>query len=388
MKITRVEPILLSYEYQPQEQWGWSGGEVKVWHTSLVRVWTEEGIYGLGEMGTGHYIPEAAKAICNFLAHTLIGQDPFEINVLFDRMYKLGANWGRRGIAMGVISGIENALWDLKGKALGVPVSTLLGGKFRKSIRAYASGGMEQPNDSLIREVNSYLEAGFTAVKIRGGYNAKRDVEKVKAIRQALGYDFDLAIDCGQGYVPFAWSAKEAIRVVQSLEEYELMFIEEPCRTDELDVYARVRAASGMTPIAGGENGCSIYEYKALIDHGCLDIIQPDVTHAGGLSEVKRAADYAALQGITVAPHVFRSGASFAAHLHLLSAIPNALICEFQQVANPLREELLNQPLKMVNGEILIPEEPGLGIHLTDEIINKYPYKPGTEQRFKVEVSV
>ena len=385
MKITKVEPILLSYEYKPDEQWGWSGGEVKVWHTSLVRVWTDEGMYGLGEMGTGHYIPEAAKAICNFLANTLIGQDPFEINVLFDKMYKLGANWGRRGIAMGVISGIENALWDLKGKALGVPVHSLLGGKFRKSIRAYASGGMEQPNDSLIREVNSYLERGFTAVKIRGGYNAKRDVEKVKALRDALGYDFDLAIDCGQGYVPFAWSAKEAIQVVSALEEYKLMFIEEPCRTDELDVYAAVREASGTTPIAGGENGCSIFEYKQLIDNKCLDIIQPDVTHAGGIGEVKKAAEYAALNGISVAPHVFRSGASFAAHLHLLSAIPNALICEFQQIANPLREELLNQPLKMVNGEIMVPDEPGLGIHLTDDIIEKYPYMPGTEQRFKVE---
>ena len=385
MKITEVRPLLLSYKYKPEEAWGWSGGEVKVWHTSLVRVWTDEGMYGLGEMGTGHYIPEAAKAICNFLANTLIGQDPFEINVLFDKMYKLGANWGRRGIAMGVISGIENALWDLKGKALGVPVHSLLGGKFRKSIRAYASGGMEQPNDSLIREVNSYLERGFTAVKIRGGYNAKRDVEKVKALRDALGYDFDLAIDCGQGYVPFAWSAKEAIQVVSALEEYKLMFIEEPCRTDELDVYAAVREASGTTPIAGGENGCSIFEYKQLIDNRCLDIIQPDVTHAGGIGEVKKAAEYAALNGITVAPHVFRSGASFAAHLHLLSAIPNALICEFQQIANPLREELLNQPLKMVNGEIMVPDEPGLGIHLTDDIIEKYPYMPGTEQRFKVE---
>lgn len=385
MKITKVEPILLSYEYKPNEQWGWSGGEVKVWHTSLVRVWTDEGIYGLGEMGTGHYIPEAAKSICEFLAGTLIGQDPFSINVLFDKMYKLGANWGRRGIAMGVISGIENALWDLKGKALGLPVWSLLGGKFRNSIRTYASGGMEQPIDSLIKEVNSYLERGFTAVKIRGGYNAKRDIEKVKALREALGYDFDLAIDCGQGYVPFAWSAKEAIQVVKGLEEYKLMFIEEPCRTDELSVYSQVKAESGSTPIAGGENGCSIFEYKQLIDNKCVDIIQPDVTHAGGIGEVKKAAEYAALNGITVAPHVFRSGASFAAHLHLLSAIPNALICEFQQVANPLREELLNQPIKMVNGEIVIPDEPGLGIHLTDEIINKYPYKPGTEQRFKVE---
>lgn len=385
MKITDVEPILLSYEYKPDEQWGWSGGEVKVWHTSLVRVWTDEGICGLGEMGTGHYIPEAARSICLFLKNTLVGQDPFEINVLFDKMYKLGANWGRRGIAMGVISGIENALWDLKGKALNLPVHSLLGGKFRKSIRTYASGGMEQPIPSLVKEVEGYLERGFTAVKIRGGYNAEKDVAKVKALRTELGYGFDLAIDCGQGYVPFAWSAKEAIGVVKALEEYNLMFIEEPCRTDELDVYASVKAESGKTPIAGGENGCSIFEYKQLIDKKCLDIIQPDVTHAGGIGEVKKAAEYAALNGITVAPHVFRSGASFAAHLNLLSAIPNALICEFQQVANPLREELLNQPIKMVNGEIVIPDEPGLGIHLTDDIIKKYPYKPGTEQRFKVE---
>ncbi len=385
MKITKVEPILLSYEYKPEEAWGWSGGEVKVWHTSLVRVWADNGEYGLGEMGTGHYIPEAAKAICEFLAKTLIGQDPFEIEVLQSRMYKLGANWGRRGIAMGVISGIENALWDLKGKCLGVPVHSLLGGKYRDSIRTYASGGMEQPIDSLIKEVSSYLDRGFTAVKIRGGYDKKRDVLKVKSLRQELGYDFDLAIDCGQGYVPFAWSAKEAISVVKALEEYQLMFIEEPCRTDELDVYRKVHEASGTTPIAGGENGCSIYEFKALVDNNCLDVIQPDVTHAGGISEVKKAAEYAYLNGITVAPHVFRSGASFAAHLHLLSAIPNALICEFQQVANPLREELLNSPIQMVNGEILIPNEPGLGIHLTDEIINKYPYRPGTEQRFKVE---
>lgn len=385
MIITKVEPILLSYEYKPDEQWGWSGGSVKVWHAALVRVWTDAGIYGLGEMGTGHYIPEAAKAVCEFLSKTLIGKDPFEIEVLQSVMYKLGANWGRRGIAMGVISGIENALWDLKGKALGVPVHSLLGGRYRKTIKAYASGGMEQPLDSLVKEVAGYLERGFKAVKIRGGYDKKRDVLKIKTLRETLGYEFDLALDCGQGYVPQAWSAKEAIGVVKALEEYQLMFVEEPCKTDELDVYRKVHEASGTVPIAGGENGCSIYEFKQLIDNNCLDIIQPDVTHAGGICEVKKAAEYAALQGITVAPHVFRTGASFAAHLHLLSAIPNALICEYQQIANPLREELLNAPLKMVDGELVIPDEPGLGIHLTDEIIAKYPYRPGTEQRFKVE---
>ena len=384
MKITKVEPILLSYEYKKDEAWGWSGGSVQVWHTALVRVYTDEGIVGLGEMGTGHYIPEGAEAICRFLTPTLLGQDPMEIDVLYSKMYKLGANWGRRGLAMGVISGIEVALWDIKGKALGVPVWNLLGGRYRTKVRAYASGGMEKPLPNLIEEVKSYLDRGFTAVKIRGGYDVKRDAEMCEGLRKALGFDFDLALDCGQGYVPFPWSARQARQVVEALAPYKLFFVEEPCRTDELDVYSYVTANSPL-PIAGGENGCGIAEFKQLVDKRCVDIIQPDVTHAGGIGEVKRAAEYAALAGIQVAPHVFRSGVSFAAHLHLLSAIPNALAFEYQQIANPLRELLLDEPVKMENGFVSVPCRPGLGVHLDDDIIRAFPYRPGTEQRFKVE---
>jgi L-alanine-DL-glutamate epimerase-like enolase superfamily enzyme len=384
MKITALKPILLSYEYKEDEVWGWSGGKVRVWNTTLVQVFTDEGIYGLGEMGTGHYMPEACREIVKFLEPTLVGLDPFEIEVLYNRMYKLGANWGRRGIAMGVISGIENALWDIKGKALGVPVHSLLGGQYRTKIRAYASGGMEKPLPLLVEEVQSYIEKGFTAVKVRGGYSVKKDREIVHALRKELGYDFDLMLDCGQGYVPFPWSVSEAVKVTKALEEYDLFFIEEPVRTDDVQSYAKVTAASNIA-IAGGENGCSIYEFKSLVDHDAVDIIQPDATHAGGIGEVKRIADYANLHGKPVAPHIFRSGASLAAHLHLLSAVPNALICEYQQIANPLLEELLVEPLKFENGELSVPNSPGLGIFITDEIINKYPYLPGKEQRFKIE---
>ncbi len=384
MKITSVKPILLSYEYTEEERWGWSGGSVGVWNTALVQVFTDEGIYGLGEMGTAHYIPEAGREIARFLEPTLIGMDPFEIDVVYSRLYKLGANWGRRGIAMGVISGIENALWDIKGKALGVPVHSLLGGKYRSSVRVYASGGMEKPIPMLVEEVKGYLERGFTAVKIRGGYSAKKDREKVAALRKELGYDFDLALDAGQGYVPFPWSVKEAVDVTRALEEFDLFFLEEPVRTDDVQSYAKVTAASNVT-IAGGENGCSIYEFKALIDADAVDVVQPDVTHAGGIGEVKRIADYAHLHGKTIAPHVFRSGASMAAHLHLLSAIPNALVCEYQQIVNPLREELLLEPLKIENGAVKVPDTPGLGVFINDEIIEKYPYLPGREQRFKIE---
>lgn len=384
MKITSIKPILLSYEYNQNEIWGWSGGSVHVWNTALVQVFTDEGIYGLGEMGTGHYIPEASREIAKFLEPTLKGLDPFEIDVIYSKLYKISVNWGRRGIAMGVISGIENALWDIKGKSLGLPVYSLLGGKYRSSIRAYASGGMEKPDNELLKEIENYLKQGFTAVKIRGGYSKLKDKKKIEAIRKKLGYDFDLMLDCGQGYVPFPWSVNEAIEVTKTLEEYKLFFIEEPIRTDAIKEYAKVTASSNIS-IAGGENGCSIYEFKNLIDNDAVDIIQPDVTHAGGIGEVKRIADYASLNGKSVAPHIFRSGASLAAHLHLLSAIPNALICEFQQIPNPLREELLVEPIKFKDGYIFVPETPGLGIDINEDIINKYPYKPGKEQRFKIE---
>jgi len=384
MKITALKPILLSYQYGKDEAWGWSGGEVQVWNTTLVEVQTDEGITGLGEMGTGHYMPEACREIAQFLEKTVIGCDPFEINVIYEKLYRLGANWGRRGIAMGAISGIENALWDLKGKALGLPVHSLLGGKMNSKLRAYASGGMEKPLKDLISEVAGYIDRGFTAVKIRGGWDMDKDRLKIKTLRYELGYNFDLMLDCGQGYVPRSWSVAEAIKVIRSLEEYQLFFIEEPVRTDFVECYAKVRAASN-TPIAGGENGCSIFEFKSLVDHDAVDILQPDVTHAGGIGEVKRIADYADLHGKMIAPHVFRSAASFSAHIHLLSSIPNALICEYQQIANPLREALFIEPIQLENGYITVPDTPGLGICINEDIIGKYPYMPGREQRFKVE---
>lgn len=386
MKITEVRPILLSQVYTENEVWGWSGGEVLVWNSALVQVFCDEGLYGLGEMGTGHYLPEAAAAICTSISPMLIGRDPFEIEVLQRKLYRLGANWGRRGLAMGVISGIETALWDLKGKALGLPVHSLLGGKQRDRIRAYASGGMAKPLEALREEVAGYRARGFTAVKVRGGFSARRDVAIARAAREAAGPDMDVMLDAGQGYVPEPWSVIEAIRVTEALAELDLFFLEEPVRTDEIEAYARVRQASRV-PIAGGENGCSIYEFKALVDARAVDILQPDVTHAGGIAEVRRIAEYAALHGVPIAPHVFRTGASLAAHLHLLAAIPNALICEYQQIANGLREELLVEPLQFVGGDIVVPDLPGFGIHITDEIIARYPYQPGRIQRFRVERS-
>jgi L-alanine-DL-glutamate epimerase-like enolase superfamily enzyme len=384
MKITEIKPILLSYEYDENEAWGWSGGTVDIWNTALVQISTDEGISGLGEMGTAHYMPEAGRAILEHLSHMLMGQDPFAIEVLAAKMYSLGANWGRRGLAMGVISGIENALWDIKGKALGVPVHSLLGGKYRSSIRIYASGGMEKPLDALAEEVKGYVAKGFTAVKVRGGYSPKKDSRIAETVRKAVGDDIDIMLDAGQGYVPQPWPVKTAEAVCRALADYKLYFIEEPARTDQVECYAKITAASPI-PVAGGENGCSIFEFKHLIDADAVDIVQPDVTHAGGIWEVKRIADYAYLHGKSVIPHVFRSAVGMAAHLHLVAAIPNCPILEYQTIPNPLRKELFIEPPEFKDGMLSIPDTPGLGVFINDDIIKKYAFKPGKVQRFKVE---
>jgi L-alanine-DL-glutamate epimerase-like enolase superfamily enzyme len=285
---------------------------------------------------------------------------------------------------MGVISGVENALWDIKGKALNVPVHSLLGGKYRSDIRAYASGGMAKPLPELVQEVQGYVAEGFTAVKVRGGFSPAKDRQIAETVRDAVGDDVDIMIDAGQGYVTQPWSVKTAEAVCHALADLNVYFIEEPVRTDQVECYAKVTANSPI-PVAGGENGCSIYEFKHLIDADAVDIVQPDVTHAGGIWEVKRIADYAFLHGKSVVPHVFRSAVGMAAHLHLVAAIPNAPIFEFQKIPNPLRDALFVEPLEFNDGCIRIPNSPGLGVWIDDDIIRKYPYKPGKVQRFNIE---
>jgi len=384
MKIAKLEVVKLSRPYDEHDRWRFSGGTVDVWNTVLVRLTAEDGTTGLGEIGDGHFIPEAAEALALFCRRMIGDLSVFDTNLLCDRLYKAGHFWGRRGLALGVTSGIETACWDIQGKLLDQPVYRLLGGAYRGKIRTYASGGMEQSDQALADELKRHVDDGFTAVKVRGGYpRPARDEQIMEVARRAVGDEIDVAIDAGQGYVVRPWSIKQAIEAARRIAPYRPMWLEEPIRTDDVAGYAEVRAASEV-PIAGGENLTGLVEARTLIDGKALDIIQADVTHAGGLGETRRIADYAAAHGLAWAPHVFRSGVGFMAHLHLCLAQPNAMIFEYSRQA-ALREELVVEMPRFEQGYLHAVDRPGLGVELSDELIERYAYQAGSEQRFAVE---
>lgn len=384
MRIAKFDVIKLSQAYGDQERWKFSGGRVDVWNTVLVRLTAEDGTTGLGEIGDGHFIPETAESLALFCSRMLGDLSVFDTNLLYDRLYKAGHFWGRRGLPLGVIGGIETACWDIQGKLLGQPLYRLLGGAYRTRIRTYASGGMEKSDAELADELKRHVDDGFTAVKLRGGYpNPARDEQLMALARNVVGDGIDVAIDAGQGYVPRPWSIKRAIEAVQRLAPYRPMWLEEPVRTDDVGGYAEVRAAADF-PIAGGENVSGLVEARPLIDQKALDIVQADITHAGGIGETRRIADYAHAHGVAWAPHVFRSGVGFMAHLHLCTAQPNLMIFEYSRQA-ALRDELVIEMPKFENGHLSLVDQPGLGVHLPDEVLERYRYRPGTEQWFSVE---
>ncbi len=384
MNIAKLEIVKLSQPYGADEQWRFSGGRVDVWNTVLVRLTAEDGTTGLGEIGDGHFLPDTTETLARFYGRMLGDLSVFDTNLLCDRMYRAGHFWGRRGLALGVVSGIETACWDIQGKLLNQPVYRLLGGAYRTKIRTYASGGMEQSDEALADELKQHVDYGFTAVKVRGGYAEPAQDERLMAVaRRAVGDRIDVALDAGQGYVPRPWSIKRAIDVVRRLSPYRPMWLEEPVRTDDVAGYAEVRAASEV-PIAGGENVSGLVEARGLIDNQALDVIQADITHAGGISETRRIADYAHAHNLAWAPHVFRSGVGFMAHLHLCMAQPNAMIFEYSRQA-ALRDELVIEMPRFAEGYLRPVDRPGLGVHLPDDLLERFAYQPGKQQWFSVE---
>jgi L-alanine-DL-glutamate epimerase-like enolase superfamily enzyme len=377
MRIDECRVHFLTYRYTDEERWSWSGGVAHGQAVCLVQVATDSGVTGLGEINLGPQAPEVVTAAVAALAPVIVGEEARNIQRLWAKMYKGSIVWGRRGLALGVIGGIETALWDIAGKTAGRPVFDLLGGRLHPTLRAYASGGVRHEPGLLEQELQGYVEQGFSAVKIRIGFGSMADnLDLARRARESLGDDVDLMLDAGQGYVPRPWSVPEAIRAAKALEVYDPFWLEEPYLTDEPEGYAQVRTATSI-PIAGGENGVSSWEFKELLERRSLDIVQPDVTVVGGILECRKVATLAAAHSVPVANHMWGSSVSLAANLHCLAATPNALIAEYPCITNPLRDALFIEPLRVEGGEITLPELPGLGVQLTDELLRRFPADAG-----------
>ena len=354
----------------------------------LVRIETEDGIYGWGEGGQ-YGPPEPVKAcIEHVLAPMLMGRDPLDKAVLWHEMYNHTRDFGQKGSYIEAISAIDIALWDICGKALNVPVSKLMGGTQRKTVEMYATGcyyrgehylDLDKTIEELKEEAAGYVEQGFHLLKIKVGLlSVEEDARRVKAIRQSVGPDVGIFVDCNHSY-----HANTAVRMGRHLEENKILFMEEPVIPEDLEGYRFVRDKLDIA-IAGGEAEYTLNGFRHLIENGCIDIAQPDICVTGGLSEFQRILAFAQTYSIQVIPHAWGSGIAFATALSAIAAMPlnphtanpvplqNEPMIEYDRNFNPLRDELLTEPIRVENGKVVVPEGNGLGVDIDKSILEKY----------------
>jgi L-alanine-DL-glutamate epimerase-like enolase superfamily enzyme len=361
MKITSVRAIPLAVpirELAPVTS-SWSARASK---QILVEVRTDAGLTGWGE-AFAYGVPLAVCTIIeDGLAPMVVGHDATAIEALVDRLHRGLMIWGRRGLAMMAVSGVELALWDLAGKARGVPVYVLLGGLVQRNVRAYASLPRYESAFDVARAAAAMARQGFTAIKLH-----QTDVPSVASAREAVGAAVELMLDTN-----CPWTVEEAIGMARRLEPYGLRWLEEPVwPPEDYAGLARVRQAT-RTSIASGENEATVFGFREIIRAGAADVIQPSVTKVGGLLELKKIATLAAAANVTLVPHSFYFGPGLAATLHAALSTPGVPYVEFP--SGELAPSLLHHPIRCVDGMISLEDRPGLGADPDPEVIARHPY--------------
>ncbi|MGI8912677.1 MAG: mandelate racemase/muconate lactonizing enzyme family protein [Chloroflexota bacterium] len=350
MQITAIKTFLV--DATPKGGWGGGG---RNW--LFVKVETDEGISGLGEASGW---PRVIQTAITDLTTILIGDDPCRIERLWQKMLLAMMGHGMTGVVgAGAMTGIEIACWDILGKKLGVPVCDLLGGRVRDSVRVYGHAGTAESAQALVAK-------GYNALKCGGPQNP---VPAVRTVRRAVGDEIDVCVDV---HGPPWFTVPDAIRVGQELEEYDILFYEDPVAPENEDAMERVAAAVNV-PVSAGERNATIYGFRTLIERDIVDVIHPDTGRAGGLLQMKKIAAQAEAHHIQMAPHDGSNGpVAEAAAVHLCAAIPNFLILEHLASDVPQRYEVATE-LPGVNGHIAVPTAPGLGIELNEEACRAYP---------------
>jgi|SRR5579859_364897 len=386
MKITKIEThVLLVPDYDRD---ACSSAQDDI----VVLVHTDEGITGIGEVDTNPWVAQAmihargTHVLGLGLEEMLLGEDPLQPEALWDKMYTGSFMTGRRGLGICAMGALDMALWDIRGKALGLPCWQLLGGARKTLIQPYASllpaghTGKDY-RESLVAKAREARRIGFHAAKmevcVKGPYAHNRlsegdevIVEIVAACREAVGPDFVMMVD-----VCYCWSnAKEALRVMRQIEPYDVFFLETPLQLDDLDGYAILHDQSGIR-IAAGELQNTRFEFLDLMDRGKVDVAQPDVGRVGGFTEARRVCDLAAERGRLIVPHCWKTGIGIAASAHLSAATAHSPYIEFlpaQLSESALRRDLVRDELQMADGVIPLPQKPGLGIELNLDALEKF----------------
>ncbi len=366
-------------EAKLSQPFGWSFDRTSVRGGCLIEITTEDGTTGWGEC----YGPARLNAaiIQAFKSH-LIGEPALATDFLWQKLYNRFRDYGQKGLIVTALSGVDIALWDLKGKVFEAPVWQLMGGPLRRSVSAYATGTYRldsgDPLDYVIREIEGYVREGFSAIKLKIGFDVGADAALIEAAREAVGPDIGLMLDANHGF-----DALEAIKLGNRVAKLDIGWFEEPVVPDDLGSYCEVRRGQPI-PVAGGECDFTRWGFREVLTRRAMDIIQPDTCAAGGLSECKKIADMAAAFGIRYVPHVWGTGIGLAAALNLLAVLPHnpprhtplEPLLEFDRSEHPFRQAVLVTPIEHVNGVVTVPDGPGLGIDINRDALTRFAAPP------------
>jgi L-alanine-DL-glutamate epimerase-like enolase superfamily enzyme len=362
MKITHVEPFTIRIPLRHPV--AISGVTFSDREYNLVRIDTDQGVSGFGYARGGALVHEA---VARALAPLILGSDPFGIEVLWQAMWEATVLIGRRGAVLRAISMVDIALWDLKAKVLELPLYRLLGGS-KGEVPAYVSAAYYRQGDSpeaVAEEVVGCVERGFRAVKMRvGGRPLGDDIARVQAVRRAIGNDIDLMVDANFGYNDHVLG----LRAGRAFQEQGVKWLEEPTEPDNLLGSAQIAAALDMA-IATGESEGSRFGFRDIIAKGAADILQPDATVVGGVSEWMKVAALASAHHLRIAPHYF-----WEVHAHLVAATPAAFTVEYFERESDLVnfDDVLKEPFRPVNGLLRLPERPGIGWVIDEDAISRF----------------
>jgi D-galactarolactone cycloisomerase len=373
VKITDVKAIRLRAAIPTEGQVFSRSGVRSTRSSTLIRVDTDEGFYGLGSAsGNGELIEFIVSRV---LKPLLIGMDPTQIDQVWDVAYVRGGHkeFGTRGVGVVALSGVDVALWDILGKVRGLPLYQLLGGKVRDKVPVYATALYPEEPAKVARRARGFADQGFHGVKVKVGFDLDQDIRIVRAVRQELGKDFIVMTDANQGY-----SLDVGIKAAQAFADAGAYWLEEPLFVEDIAGHAILRER-GNTPIAVGENLNMTCAFENFILRGAVDFIQPDVARAGGVTEIRSIAALAAQHKVPVSFHTWGDAVALAASVHLSAAIENCIVMELDYTYNPLREELLLEPIKLQSGYLAPSDKPGLGIELNPEALRRFAFSATEE---------
>jgi len=385
MKITSVHATWVHVPIPPERQHTSDFGKIASFDSVIVKIETDAGSVGWGEAKAG--VGSAASAyglaaiINRDFAPLLAGQDPRDVSRLWDVMYNTpreGAaldrghvlpQLGRRGLSISAIAGVDLALWDLLGKSLDAPVWRLLGGRRAERMPAYASGGWADEARIGEQLLGYVAQGGFRAVKMRVGVmdgEPHRSAARVRAARRALGPDIKLMADAHG-----TWTVPEAKAFCRMVEDQDLYWLEEPVTADDKVGLAEVRRASSV-PISTGESEFTRHDFREIAELRGADILQPDLAIAGGLTEGVRIGAIASAYNLRLAPHLWSGAPAFAAGLALAASQSAGFILEYSLGANPMLHELVHEKFPVVDGQVEIPDRPGLGITVDEDFVRRH----------------